>query len=731
MISNRWFMLASLAFVMASVTATGQGVGVPSTAATRASLAAQATERDLEAIASWVAVDAATGYERRVAPTLASALGGWTSDAYGNVVMTVGTGSPHRIVACALDRPSYAVSQIRDDGYVRLHRIGPGSRHALWDQQFEAQQVRVLTAAGPVAGVVARSNGHFAAQHSGEIALVSADDLWVDVGAESRADVEALGIALLDPVGRHLPPWPIAGGVAGPDAGRRTGCAAIVAVAAAVRQGGIQGRTTLVLSAQQGTGWVGLSSLMARGERADQVTVLAPGEDARAESNRAVKELARFGAVLEASGLKTVRWLVPSVEQAGSHMEIVRAAEAEWLLSVAAHAAGLAVAPSHAWIAAPSPAPLRTGRADGSFTAVASVLTDLVERYGVSAHEWSVRRAVLASLPAWARERAVVDDIGNIMVEAGPQGAATVFMAHMDEVGYVIESIAPDGTVTLAAQGGPVASAWEGQTALVHFDPPGAPSTVSGLGNDINPRWKAGSLVAAAPPPLRGVFRIRGAAPRKNPGVMQAWFGLDAEGLAARGVTVGMQVTSHKEGLRLGRTRYTARSLDDRAGTTALVRAINQINPDRLSGRVMFAWSVHEEGGLLGATAMARRFGRITTRIYSLDTFVSSDTPLESPHFAYAPLGKGPVFRAIESSNVSPDEERSRVGRAAAAAGIPLQMGLTQGGTDGSTFTFWGAPNQGLSWPGRYSHSPGEVLDLRDLDMLTRLIVAVASAGER
>ncbi len=65
------------------------------------------------------------------------------------------------------------------------------------------------------------------------------------------------------------------------------------------------------------------------------------------------------------------------------------------------------------------------------------------------------------------------------------------------------------------------------------------------------------------------------------------------------------------------------------------------------------------------------------------------------------------------------------------AAGIPLQMGLTQGGTDGSTFTFWGAPNQGLSWPGRYSHSPGEVLDLRELDMLARLVVAVASARDQ
>lgn len=694
------------------------------------SLAAQATDRDLAAIASWVAVDAATGYERRIAPALASALGGWTADVYGNVVTTVGTGSPHRIVACALDRPSYAVSQVRDDGYLRLHRIGSGSRHPLWDQQFEAQQVRVLTTAGPVAGVVARTNGHFAQQHANETAVATADDLWLDVGAESRAEVEALGIALLDPVGRHLPSWPIAGGVAGPDAGRRTGCAAVVAIAAAARRDGIAGRTTFVLSAQEVTGWIGLSSLVARSERADQVTVLAPGAGSRADSERSASELSRFGGVLEASGLQAVRWLVPSVEQAGSHMEVVRATEAEWLLGAAATAAGLAAVPSHGWVPAPPPAPLKSDRADAAFSQVASLLSDLADRHAVSGHEWSVRRAVLAALPAWARERAVVDDIGNITVEAGPQGEATVFMAHMDEVGYVIESIAPDGTVTLAGQGGAVASAWEGQTALVHFDPQGAPSTVTGRGNDVDARWKASSLAAAAPPSVRGVFRIRSTAPRKNPGPMQAWFGLDADGLAARGVVVGMQVTSHKEALRLGRTRFAARSLDDRAGTAALVRAVNQVNPDRLPGRVIFAWSVHEEGGLRGAIAMARRFGKTAKRIYSLDTFVSSDTPLESPHFAYAPLGKGPVFRAIESANVSPDEERARVRRAAAAAGIPLQMGLTQGGTDGSVFTFWGAPNQGLSWPGRYSHSPGEVLDLRDLDMLTRLVVAVASARE-
>ena len=122
--------------------------------------------------------------------------------------------------------------------------------------------------------------------------------------------------------------------------------------------------------------------------------------------------------------------------------------------------------------------------------------------------------------------------------------------------------------------------------------------------------------------------------------------------------------------------------------------------------------------------------GSTVNRIYSIDTFVSSDTPLESPHFAHAPLGSGPVLRAIESAAVSPDDERERVVRAAKAAGIPLQIGLTQGGTDGTTFMFWGAPNQGLSWPGRYSHSPGEVMDLQDLLNLSKLIVAVARAQD-
>jgi putative aminopeptidase FrvX len=692
---------------------------------------ASAQTVDLHAVASWLTPDVPTGYETRTVPWLAESLPAWDVDQWGNLVRVVGSGAPRRIVACALDRPALSASQITGDGYLRVHRIGRGSRHPLWDQQFEAQQVRVITPGGPVAGVVARSNGHFAAQHRDETAVVSADDLWVDVGATTTADVEQLGIGLLDPIVRHLPSWAMEGGVAGPDAGRRSGCAVAAAVAEAAAASPGRGEVHFVLSAQEGFGWVGLSSYVARSGQFDELMILAPGGAAEVSERREARSFGRMGGVLADAGLGTVHWVQPAVLAAGAHMEVVSEEQIGVLVREAAELV-LGEAPSSLdWVDAPDRMPLRGDVFDPSLQRVAQVLTDLVELYGVPGHEWPIRRYVLENLPAWARDRAVVDDIGNVWVEAGPDRDTTVFMAHMDEVGYEIESIAADGVVSFRRLGGAVSSAWEGQTALLHFDPEGAPSTQTADGLETSDRWKTESLSAEAPAPLRGVFLTRDQADGKNPPPERAYFGLDGAELRVRGVQTGLSVTSYKEGLRMGAHRFVARALDDRAGTTALLLAMNAIDPDALPGKVIFAWSVHEEGGLIGAGAMARRFARSTKRIYSIDTFVSSDTPLESPHFAYTPLGDGPVLRATENSGVSPDRERARVFAAAEDAGIQIQMGLTQGGTDGTQFTYYGAPNQGLSWPGRYSHSPGEVLDLRDLASLAELIEAVAMAGER
>jgi putative aminopeptidase FrvX len=59
-------------------------------------------------------------------------------------------------------------------------------------------------------------------------------------------------------------------------------------------------------------------------------------------------------------------------------------------------------------------------------------------------------------------------------------------------------------------------------------------------------------------------------------------------------------------------------------------------------------------------------------------------------------------------------------------AGIPVQVGTTNGGNDGSTFTRYGAIDIPIAWPLRYSHSPAELIDLGDVHALARLVAALA-----
>jgi putative aminopeptidase FrvX len=642
-------------------------------------------DRVAEAISRWISLPAPAGAEDIAGARLMSVLPGFTRDAVGNLVRRVGSGSPHRVIACALDVSSYAVSEITDDGYVRLHRAGAAPAHPLWDQALEAQRVRIFTARGGengVLGVGAIFNGHFAQQHRGDTTVVGVDQIWIDVGASSRADAEKLGIALLDPVIADRPAWTYEGYAAGPAAGARAGCAAVATAA----QGTVaSGETVFILAAQHVMNWSGLNGALARLGRYDDLTLI--------------------GAVRGGRGAPPTKSIVPRTRFTGSLVESISAADARDLLARTASAAGVTLAPGQQWVAPAELKPVaRKARAD-TYEAAERQVLDLLDLPAVHPHEWRVSDAVKAALPAWARAKATMDSAGNVIVEAGPDKDPVAFVAHMDEVGFTLDRILPDGSVTLKVIGGAVVSAWEGEVALLYFDR---------------------SQSAAAPEPLRGVFPPRDTARVKAPKTLTAWFGLDSAGLASRGVQPGAMIIGYKHAERLGALRLTGRSSDDRTGSSALLLAVRSIDPATLPRKTYFVWDVGEEAGLLGARAFGAKYGTTLTRTYAIDTFVSSDTPLELPTFALAPLGKGPVLRGLDNSTVVSRIERERVIRAARAAGVPLQIGTTQGSTDGSAIGAFGAPNIGISWPGRYSHTPGEVLDLRDLDALARLIKALA-----
>ena len=635
-----------------------------------------------EAVASWIGLDAPTGREAGAMQIIQQAQQGWSRDSLGDLVLLRGSGRPRRVVACAIDAPSYAVSEITDDGYLRLHSAGLWRYKAFWAQGFEGQRIRVITRGGWVPGVAAVRSTHLWRGRSAETAPTTVEDLWVDVGARSRAEVAQMGIALLDGVVRDWPLWSFAGWTSGPSASARAGCAAVAA--AAMQAAPKKGETIFAITVQSGFGWAGLASIVARTGEIDSLVLAAPygGSD-----SLQLGAGARVGAMrVMTLASRDLGWMSETVRDSGA----------------VAYAADVAAA---AGVSATTRLPVLASRpvndavrAD-SLATTAMVLGNLTRVYAVSGFEAPMRAAIMAQLPKWAKDLAKTDSAGNIVIAAGPERDTVVITAHLDEIGFTIASIARDGSLTLAPRGSFFRSLWEGQPAMLH---------------------------GVAGGPVAGIFLPRAAGASKQPDSVRAWFGVDSAELAKSGVRAGMSVTGFKTPVRLGDSRFTARSIDDRAGCTALILALRAIDPSKLPRKTYFLFTTREEIGLEGARAFAADHPKGIRRVYAIDTFVSSDSPLESHRFAYAPLGAGAVARALDNSSVTPPDEVAVLVKLAAASGIPFQVGTTNGGNDGSEFTRYGVIDIPIGWPLRYSHSPAEVIDLADVLALGRIVTAVA-----
>jgi putative aminopeptidase len=335
------------------------------------------------------------------------------------------------------------------------------------------------------------------------------------------------------------------------------------------------------------------------------------------------------------------------------------------------------------------------------FREVEQILAPLVQSYGVSGMEAPVRATVQRLLPRWARTE--TDSAGNLWLTLGKGEPTVVFVAHLDEIGFRITAIRDDGSLELDPVGGLFPSLWEAKPALIHT---------------------GGS-------PIAGVFMPRDSADtatlRRTPPNLRADVGTASRGeTESLGIRVGHTLTMPKRYVRLAGTRATGRSFDDRVGSAAQVLAVRRLDPAKLRHTVIFVWSVREEIGLEGATAVANALGLRPVRVHAIDTFVSADSPLESPNFAVAPLGHGAVARALDNSSVTPPARVDSLVRLARSRGIALQVGTTNGGNDGSVFAAFGVPDVPVGWPLRYSHSPVETVDLRDVASLAEMIRAVA-----
>ncbi|GAA4504944.1 hypothetical protein GCM10023172_32090 [Hymenobacter ginsengisoli] len=641
------------------------------------------------------------------------------TDRLGNLVLVVGSGSPRRLLVAPLDEPGYVVSQIQANGYLRVAPVGGGATGALYHQFLEGHDVRIGTASGPRNGISGVPSSHYdnlRATPERTLAPFSWQAAYLDAGAGSAAAVAQQGIRLLDPVTLEKKPVLVGQQWVAAPAMREKAAAVALATAAQSLLAAPPAGTTVIA-------WTTLDLLNGK------------GFEAVANQYGPFKEVYRFDRNLEAEPSGTGQFLadqefsslpgqilatptraarkpvLPNAQLAAAHtyllglparyahtpVEAVAVADVQQLIRAWLAAAG-APGATVATVASPPAVPKPPAPAP---TPEAQLLAGLVGQYGVSTAETPVREFIAKQLPAWAKP--TIDQAGNLILNFGQGKKHLVFVAHMDEVGFVVDSIRPDGRLVLSLKGGAFPWLWEAQPALLHR--PGQADVPAVF--EPRPQYLSATKRAAAAMPT--VFAGYASAQQAR----------------AAGIEPGRTTVTMPKALRpLGPTRAAARGLDDRVGCAALLLSLRHLDPAKLPCRVTYVWSTGEEIGLLGS-AFAAQSLRDANVVYPIDTFVSSDAPQESPAFGYCPLGQGAVIRVVESINFARRDLVQGVHALADRQHIAIQEGMTVGGTDGLEFMNYGIPSVPLSWPGRYSHSPVEVLDYRDMASLVRLLGAL------
>ena len=642
-------------------------------------------------------------------------------DKLGNIIISIGSGSPKRLFTTSLDEPGYVISQIQEDGYLRITPLGFGQQGTMAHQFLEGNEVKINTEKSVQYGVLTLPSSHYdglrlVPEKSKNV--FQWQEAFVDMGVASAKEVAVKGIHLLDPLTLNKKVSIISEKyIAAPSVAAKAAVIALANVAQTLLHQKFEGTVIVAFTSLELINGKGLETIVNAYGPFNQVVrfnrflnspITNENEilvDKLIPNNIASQKIVKPVIAFRHPSTDAPDWKNAQVFNMGvatnytaTPVEMVSLKSVNQLIQ-----AWLKNIENKSWditgLKYFSIPEKQTSFIN--FNKETNILSSLVAAYGVSPNEKQVRDIILAQLPKWSKP--IVDEKGNIVLTFGKGKEHIAFVAHMDEVGFLVDSILDDGRLSLKDVGGFFNWVWEGHTALVHTDT-----------KDI----------AALFEPRNNYMT---ATKRFNNGVpllVYAGFNSRAAAIAA-GVKQGMtSVTMPKKMIRLSETKATARGFDDRVGCAALLLALNNIHPDELPYTVTFVWSVGEETGLVGST-YAEKFLKDVSIGYPIDTYVSSDAPMESKIFGYCPLGNGAVIRVLESINFISRNNLNSLQSLAAKNNIKIQYGMTAGGTDGQGFLSNGIPSVPLSWPGRYSHSPIEVMDFNDVNSLVQLIKSI------
>jgi len=318
---------------------------------------------------------------------------------------------------------------------------------------------------------------------------------------------------------------------------------------------------------------------------------------------------------------------------------------------------------------------------------------------------------------AWCRERWAdlgatieVTPIGNVLAHAGGTGPRLLLQGHADEIGFVVRSIDARGFVWLA-------DGQAGSRAFHSRYPVGQPARIltrtgpvdgvfaAPTGHILSTRDDKG---ATLPDTAATIFVDVGASTRA-----------EAE---AMGIHVGAGVIWNPETRRLG-TRLVGKAIDNRVSLALMTHLLEQVTASERGYDLTLAATVQEEIGVVGAQSLGGP-DRYDLAI-AIDNGPIADYPGTDEGELPVRLGDGPTL-VYKDSMVHYD--RRVIGRlldVATANAIPVQHGVFPGfGSDGVALIRSGIPAALLAIATRYTHSPFEMADTRDIEAALALLTA-------
>ncbi len=112
------------------------------------------------------------------------------TDGLGNLIGSLpgSADSPRVLVMAHMDEVGFLVRHIDENGYLYIHNVG-----GYFDQSVLTQRLSILTAGGEVIGYTGMKSGHILRPEERD-RMVPLSDMFIDVGASSRAEAEAMGL---------------------------------------------------------------------------------------------------------------------------------------------------------------------------------------------------------------------------------------------------------------------------------------------------------------------------------------------------------------------------------------------------------------------------------------------------------------------------------------------------------------------------------------------------------